>query len=442
MKSAKFLALFVIASALGGIAIVTAINRPTAPSQQATASVVDEVDAAYHTCVDGPWPTEGNAQLRSDACSQALQSRRLRLDQVALARLTRGVARTMLGNKVASSEDYLEALKHYDTVIDPRNPDALDVYRRAVAEQGLGKTDQALADYSTAIRLDPQNPFAYLGRGTLIASRGRNYLRAVDDFNRTLQIEPNNAMALIARGEAWSELGEYGPALTDLDRAIELAPRNAHALVVRGHVHTRRGNRLLARRDYDAALLIAPREVFALSNRAAIYAQEGMYGLAIRDLDAALEIDDRNALAYYNRGYAHFALGNYAPAMADYEAALRLDEKMGLAHINLCLTRVVSGIATSAADIADCDRALKLMPLNLEIRETRGFIYLKLGEPAKAEKEYAAALDIDPNRPLALYGRGLAQCWLGRKEQGEQDKAAARAIAPNVARQFTRFGIS
>jgi hypothetical protein len=65
-----------------------------------------------------------DAQQRSDACSQALQTRRLRPEEVALARLTRGVARTMLGSIVASSEDYREALKDYDGAIDPTHPDA------------------------------------------------------------------------------------------------------------------------------------------------------------------------------------------------------------------------------------------------------------------------------------------------------------------------------
>jgi tetratricopeptide (TPR) repeat protein len=194
-------------------------------------------------------------------------------------------------------------------------------------------------------------------------------------------------------------------------------------------------------RTYDAALAIAPRDPYALSNRAAINARAGMYGLAVRDLDATLEIDNRNSLAFYNRGYAKFALGNYAAAIADYEAALRLDDNMGLAHLNLCLARAVANTATRK-DLAECDKALKLMPLNLEVRETRGLIFLKLGEPAEALKEYTAVLEIDSNRPRALHGRGVAQCRLGRDREGEQDKAAAMALTPDVERQFIRFGVS
>jgi hypothetical protein len=54
--------------------------------------------------------------------------------------------------------------------------------------------------------------------------------------------------------------------------------------------------------------------------------------------------------------------------------------------------------------LADCDQALMLLPLSIAARETRGFIFLNLGDPAIAITEYEAALQMDANRPLALYG--------------------------------------
>ena len=394
----------------------------------------------YQACVGGLWPDEDDARSRAQACSQALQTRRLRPDEVALARLTRGVARTMLGNRVASSDDYAEALRHYDSTIDPTHPDALDLYRRAMAEQGLGHTDRALADFNNALRLDPKNQLAYLGRGILLATRARNYRRAIDDFNRALEIEPRNVAALIARGEAWSQLGEFEPAVADLEQAIKLWPDHPHPLVVRGLVQARQGKSDLALQDYDAALKLVEREPYALMSRAALHAQNGKYDLAVRDLDASLAVNDKNALAFYNRGYAHFARGDYATAITDYDAALQLDDSMGLAHLNLCLTRVLAGQA-GKDDLGGCDTALKLMPLNLEARETRGFVSLKLGEPTRAFKEYNAVLEIDANRAQALYGRALAECRLARDDDCKHDKAAALALDPDVEQKFKRYGV-
>ena len=81
------------------------------------------------------------------------------------------------------------------------------------------------------------------------------------------------------------------------------------------------------------------------------------------------------------------------------------------------------------------------MPVNLDVRDTRGFIFLKLGDPAIAIAEYNAALAIDPNQPLALWGRGLARIRDGQTREGEADQAAARVLDPNVERQFAIYGL-
>lgn len=412
----------------------------TAPAATSTAPAGPSVLELYEACVRGAWPNAGDAEKRNAACSKALQTRQLQPAEVALARLTRGIARSVIGDKVLATEDYQEALKHYDGAIDPRNPDALNLYRRAASLDALGQTDRALDDYSEAIRIDPRGSLAFLGRGVLLASRKRSYDRAIEDFSRAIELEPNNVEAYIARGNAYSQIGDNGRAIADLDKAIAMAPDNAHAYVVRGLAYNRRNDVAAALKDYDKALEIDPRLASALANRAAIHASEGKYDLAIRDLDRAIAIEPNNPVALYNRGYAYFAKGEYDKAIGDYSKAIEVDPNMGIAYNNRCLTRAISGKDLVAA-LADCDQALKLNPLNLDTRDTRGFIYLKLGDPALAVNEYNAALDIDPNRPLALYGRGIARIMNGQTRDGEADKAAAMTLNPEVDKQFAPYGL-
>jgi tetratricopeptide (TPR) repeat protein len=113
---------------------------------------------------------------------------------------------------------------------------------------------------------------------------------------------------------------------------------------------------------------------------------------------------------------------------------------MGMAYNNRCMTRVLAGGDLKAAT-ADCDEALRLMPTNLVNRDTRGFVYLKLGKPELALIEYEAALKIDPNHALALFGRGIARAKLGKATEAEADKDAARALSPAIGSQFTAYGI-
>lgn len=395
---------------------------------------------SYQRCVQGAFPTPEDAERRNADCSRAIISRELTPDELALARLIRGSARAALGDKAMARDDYLEALKRYDGLIDSQNPDALNLFRRAVAADATGNTDKALGDFNQAIGLDPQAAMAFLGRGVLLATRKRSYERAIADFDKVLALEPDNVLALIRRGEAFGQIGNTGHGLVDLDRAIALAPHSSDAYFQRGLIRSRRNETAAALADYNAALERNPRNVEALTSRAAIYSFDRKIDLAIRDLDAAIAIDKNNPVAFFNRGYARFALDDYPKAIADYTSAIELEPGFGLALNNRCLTRAIAGQDLLQA-LADCDNALKLMPANLDVRDTRGFIYLKLGDAALALNEYENALQIDPNRAVALFGRGLARIRTGDVKGGEGDQAAARTINPEVDEQFAFYGL-
>ena len=401
--------------------------------------------AALKDCLsqDSPSTVLESRQLAEKtirACSDALQSGTLTPAEVAQARLYRGSARTALGDSLLAAGDYLEALRHYDSSIDPAKPDALQLYRAGAALEGVGKDDAALAKYNDAIKADPKLALAYYGRGILLATRERAYNRAIADFDRVLTLDPANTRALVHRGEAYSQVGDFGHALADLNRAIQLDARDPSAFVTRGLVQQRRGAFDAALADFNAALNVYPRDQQALRNRGALYAAFGRQDEAIKDFDAVIQMNRNDPYAFFNRGFAHFGRQEYELALIDYSTALDLDPTMGQAYLNRCLTRTIQGRELVKA-LADCDHALKLLPLSIPVRETRGFIYLKLGDPAIAAAEYEAALQMDANRPLALYGLGLARIRTGRKDEGEAKQAAAVALSPDIAKQFSIYGV-
>ena len=413
------------------------VSAPVAASSPTPAAAAEPLTPAtralFERCVRDSFHTWEGAERRNADCSKAIQTRELSPDNLALARLIRGSARTALGDKAMAAEDYIAALNRYDAMVDSRNPDALNLFRRAIAEDALGNTEKALGYYNEAIRLDPTGRFdptgvqPVLARGVLLATRKRSYERAIEDFDKALALEPDNVQALIRRGDALSQLGETSRGLVDLDRAIALSPDYAQGYFYRGLIHSRRNELWSALADYNSAIQRRPPNSDVLVSRAAIYSTFGKFDLAIKDLDAALAINKNNAHAFFNRGYVRFAQGEYQKAIADYTSAIDLDPTFGNAYNNRCLTLTVIGQDLVRA-LADCDEGLKLAPLNLDVRDTRGFIYLKLGDPALAMNEYNAALERDPNRAIALYGRGLAKIRTGDIKGGEGDQAAARTL--------------
>jgi tetratricopeptide (TPR) repeat protein len=126
--------------------------------------------------------------------------------------------------------------------------------------------------------------------------------------------------------------------------------------------------------------------------------------------------------------------------MADYSEAIKLNPRLAVAYNNRCLTRGVIGKELAEA-LKDCDEALKLLPGNIDAHDTRGFIYLKLGDFPVSINEYNASLTADPKHARALYGRGLAKMKSGDKKGGEADMAEAVKLTPRVAEDFARFGM-
>ena len=428
---------FSVSTALSALAAIAFLPGGISQARADETSALFNQSLLTDTCVK-----RGDAEpkARITACSQLIQRAKLAAPEMALAYLNRAAAYKTTGHQAEAASDYAEALRRFDNLVDDNQPVAQIVYQRAVAQQALGQVDRALASYNEAIRLDPANPVPLVDRATALLRHKGQLADAIRDFTRALAISPNNVDALMGRGDAYGRNGDFALALADLNRVIVMAPDNANAHVMRGLLNSRRGDSQSAATDYDAALKIDPRNMDGLINRAALYSIAGQQDKALVDLDTAIAIRPNEPLAFYNRGYVYFSRKQYEPAIADYSAAIDLDPAFAIAYNNRCLSQVLAGRNATEA-MVDCDRALALTPNSVDVRNTRGLIYLKTGKPALAIVEYDAALKLDPKRALALYGRGLAKIKMGDTKGGAGDRTAASLLDDDVNEQFLTYGL-
>ena len=84
-------------------------------------------------------------------------------------------------------------------------------------------TTPALADYATALRLNPTLDAAHLARGRLLMEANRA-AEALPDLDRFLARRPDHADALVVRARARAAVGDAPHARADYDRALSLAP--------------------------------------------------------------------------------------------------------------------------------------------------------------------------------------------------------------------------
>lgn len=111
--------------------------------------------------------------------------------------------------------------------------------------------DHAIADYSQAIRLQPDGAEAYNNRGLAYALSGKSAMpNAIADYSQAIQLRPTYAYAYNNRGVAYMASGHAEEALADFNRAIQLQSDFPQAYSNRGNVFYRAGRYDLAIYDF------------------------------------------------------------------------------------------------------------------------------------------------------------------------------------------------
>ncbi len=159
----------------------------------------------------------------------------------------------------------------------------------------------------------------------------------------------------------------------------------------------------------------------------------------IKNLTTKLADNPDDASALYRRGQVYASKGAYALAIKDFDASIRLNPKDVEAYNNRCWTRTVVGDLQAA--LKDCNEALRLRPNFVDALDSRGLVNLKSGQAKNAIADFDAALKINPRLTSSLYGRGLAKKRNGAVAEGDLDIANAKAMDPNIVKEFADYGV-
>jgi tetratricopeptide (TPR) repeat protein len=85
----------------------------------------------------------------------------------------------------------------------------------------VNRIDEAMADFETAIRLNPRHHQAYLNRG-LARLQGRDLEGAKADFTETIKLKPDNPSVWYVRGQVREKLGDLDGAISDYVQALNV----------------------------------------------------------------------------------------------------------------------------------------------------------------------------------------------------------------------------
>ena len=132
-------------------------------------------------------------------------------------------------------------------------PPAARFWRRS------GKNDEALAEFDTALALDPYNAQALYGRGLIYQSQNQHQ-QAIEDFTTANGLAPQRVEPLLGRATSYLAVDKAKEAAADLDEAVQADPNSAQAWTTRGQAYERLGDKAKATASYGRAVALRPKD--------------------------------------------------------------------------------------------------------------------------------------------------------------------------------------
>lgn len=265
-----------------------------------------------------------------------------------------------------------------------QNPDDAEALRlRGTAFGAMNKVDEAFADLSRAVELDPTDHENYLTQATIYITQ-EDYAPAVDALKAAIenfepeegqedvpfaqgyltlavvyeemgkqtddpaereqgyngsiatckkvlemlpdedQYKPSRAAALFRKGVGHRLLKQYGEAVKSLSEAIEINPEMSEAYFRRAICFAEMQEEGLALRDLKDTQALKFGDARSYLWEGIVYAQKGEYREAIRSYNTAITFSNRYLDAYLNRAHAYFQLGEFDSAIESFNECIRL----------------------------------------------------------------------------------------------------------------------
>ena len=135
--------------------------------------------------------------------------------------------------------------------------DASAFYNRGSVYKAQGDNALAIADYTEAIRLNPQRAITFYNRGKAYDAQG-DTARSIADYNEAIRLNPQFVDAFNNRGKSYHAQGDHARAIADYNEAIRLNPQRAITFNHRGNAYDAQGDTARAIADYNEAIRLNP----------------------------------------------------------------------------------------------------------------------------------------------------------------------------------------
>jgi tetratricopeptide (TPR) repeat protein/transglutaminase-like putative cysteine protease len=283
---------------------------------------------------------------------------------------------------------------------------AEDFMARGWSRERKGDVEGAIADYSKAISLEPDNPQQFVARAGAYLRKG-DIGSATKDVEAVDRLAPGKWTSLQAHALIFMQEKQIDKAVEALTRAIDLNPDQPGLYEARGRAYFGTQSNGSALADFREALRIDPRRTDLHRPMAVAYENLKQFDLALAEYDKAIAADPADEMAHYDRGALLVRLGKTDEAIKEYDASISIKPSF-----NAYLFRAQARPDTEKDKIlADINAALKLSaPKDATAWCFVALAYNRAHEPKLAVDAINRAINLNPDNPqLRLQRIGIYQ---------------------------------
>lgn len=293
------------------------------------------------------------------------------------------------GNATAAQADVEKAIK-----LSPNN--ALFQAQLAECYKAQSNMPQAKkqAEKAMALLRSPKTGMEYFMRAVL-ENIQENPEDALADFTKTVEMNPRYVRAYAKRAGLYFDRNHLDLAMSDLSKAIEINAQYGYPYYLRGLIYHNQQQYDQAIAEYTKNIKYEASPGDAYFNRAVIYRIQKKYELAIADYNKVLEWTPKDADVYGNLGNIYYDRQQYDQAMTDYNKAIELNPAKANYYVsrgNVYRTRQQTDLA-----LKDHNKAIELNPKYSYAYQARGEDYYSTKEDDKAMADFKRSVELDPH---------------------------------------------
>ncbi len=373
----------------------------------------------------GSWIWKAAASARIEKWTDAI----LGLQQAILVRPSASEEYQKLGQPVAE-----RAIEFFNRQ-EQRGHNKPELYRRrGMAHQFIGKDQNAIKDYTTALQLEQDDNDTLIRRGQVYARSGHNEM-AIVDFSRVIKLDKKNHRARYCRAISKLADGQYDQAKSDLLKAIKIAPEHPRYHILLGELLQKVGDGQGVIEAFDRAILQDSTNPVTYRRRGMAHQAVGQRLNAISDFTRSLELYPAQLDLLVQRGNAYLRSDQPIMAIEDFELALTHDVRLPKAYSGRAAALVTQG--RHEYTLIWLTKAIHRFKDPRELSEivfARGKVFYQMGRTMPSISDFSSVIELmrgdRKTVAAARYARAIAEVHAGEYVAAERDFRKLQKASP------------